>query len=148
VDSLAAMFGGLFSSSSNTTFIESAAGVSEGGRTGLTAVVTGILFLLAVFISPFAAIIPAQATAPALIIVGFLMFQVAREIEWDNFEIAFPALLTMVVMPFTYSITNGVGVGFVVYTLMKLIRGRVRDIHPLMAVVSVAFLLYFAFGYH
>ncbi len=146
VDSLGALFGGVFSSSSNTTYIESAAGVAEGGKTGLTSVVTGLLFLAAVFISPWAGIIPKEATAAALIVVGFLMFQVAREIPWDDFEQAFPSLLTMVVMPFTYSITNGVGIGFLAYTLIKVCRGKWREVHPLLAVVSLAFAAYFIWG--
>lgn len=146
VDSLGAMFGGILSTSSNTTYIESAAGVSDGGRTGLTSVVTGLLFLAAVFVSPLAGIVPAQATAPALIIVGYMMFLVAREIAWDNFEEALPALLTMTIMPFTYSITNGIGFGFITYTLIKLFRGKANEIHPLMWLVSLAFVVYFAVG--
>jgi AGZA family xanthine/uracil permease-like MFS transporter len=146
VDSLGAMFGGIFSTSSNTTFIESAAGVAEGGRTGLTSVVTGLLFLAAVFISPWAGIVPKEATAPALIIVGYLMFLVAREIPWDDFEQALPALLTMTIMPFTYSITNGVGIGFIAFVLIKALRGKAGQVHPLLWVVSLLFAIYFAFG--
>src|SRR5581483_5992858 len=143
VDSLGALLGGVFSCSSNTTYIESAAGVAEGGRTGLASVVTGLLFLLCVFISPIAGIVPKEATASALILVGFLMFLVAREIHWDDFEQSFPALLTMVVMPFTYSITNGVGIGFLAYVLIKLLRGKVAEVHPLLGVVALAFAVYF-----
>jgi AGZA family xanthine/uracil permease-like MFS transporter len=146
VDSLGALFGGVFSSSSNTTYIESAAGVAEGGKTGLTAVVTGLLFLACVFISPIAGIVPKEATASALIVVGFLMFLVTSEIPWNDFELAFPALLTMVVMPFTYSITNGVGIGFIAYALIKLLRGKAREVHPLLAVTAVLFAVYFVFG--
>jgi AGZA family xanthine/uracil permease-like MFS transporter len=146
VDSLGALLGGVFSTSSNTTYIESAAGVAEGGRTGLTSVTTGVLFLLAVFISPIAGVVPAQATAPALILVGFLMFLVAKDIPWEDFELAFPALLTMVMMPFTYSITNGVGLGFVSYVAIKLSLGKLTEIHPLMAGASVLFLVYFIWG--
>jgi AGZA family xanthine/uracil permease-like MFS transporter len=146
VDSLGALFGGVFSTSSNTTYIESAAGVAEGGRTGLTSVVTGLLFIASVFVSPWAGIIPKEATAPALVIVGYLMFLVAREIPWDDFEHALPALLTMTLMPFTYSITNGIGVGFLAYTLIKAFRGKAYQVHPLMWIVSALFAIYFAFG--
>jgi AGZA family xanthine/uracil permease-like MFS transporter len=143
IDSLAAAFGGLASASSVTTYIESAAGVSQGGRTGLASVVTGILFLLALFFSPLVAVVPGQATAPALIVVGFLMCAIVREIPFDNFEEGFPALLTMVMMPFSYSITNGIGAGFVSYTFIKLIRGKGAEVHWMMYVVSIAFLVYF-----
>src|SRR5262249_39981906 len=108
VDSLGALFGGLANSSSNTTYIESAAGVTEGARTGLASVVTGLLFLAAMFFSPLASVIPAQATAPALIIVGFFMMGIARDIPWDDYDEAIPAFMTMLVMPFTWSITNGI----------------------------------------
>jgi adenine/guanine/hypoxanthine permease len=143
IDSLAAAFGGLASASSVTTYIESAAGVAQGGRTGLASVVTGILFLLALFFSPLVAVVPGQATAPALIIVGFLMCGVVREIPFDDFEEGFPALLTMVMMPFSYSITNGIGAGFVSYTFIKLIRGKGGQVHWMMYLVSIAFLVYF-----
>src|SRR5206468_6781396 len=112
VDSLAAAAGGAASASSNTTYIESAAGVSEGGRTGLTAVVVGVLFLLCLFISPLAGVIPPEATAPVLVIVGYFMMTMVRDIDWKDPGIGIPVLLTMVMMPFTYSITNGVGAGF------------------------------------
>lgn len=148
VDSLGALFGGLFSTSSNTTYIESGAGIAEGARTGLASVVTGICFLLAVFLAPFVVMVPAQATAGALLIVAFLMFQSAIDIDWSDYEVAVPALLTMTVMPFTYSITNGIGFGFVSYVLIKLFRGKVREVHPLLLVVAVAFLAYFLWGYH
>ncbi len=130
--------------SSNTTYIESAAGVSSGARTGLASVVTGILFLLAMFLAPVVAVIPPEATAPALIIVGFLMAGIASKIELSDPVEGLPALLTMVVMPFTYSITNGVGAGFVTYGFIKLVSGKARDVHPLLWVVIVAFVIYFA----
>jgi adenine/guanine/hypoxanthine permease len=144
VDSLGAVLGGLFSTSSNTTYIESAAGVSEGGRTGLTAVVVGVLFLAAILIAPIAGIVPAQATAPALVVVGYLMFTIAKDFEWGEIDDVFPALLTMVVMPLTYSITNGIAAGFVAYVFLKTMRGKAAEIHPLMWLVAVAFLVYFA----
>ena len=146
VDSLGAVLGGVFSTSSNTTYVESAAGVAEGGRTGLTSVVCGLLFLASVFISPWAGMVPKDATAPALVIVGYLMFLVAREIPWDDAEQAFPALLTMTLMPFTYSITNGIGVGFIAYTLIKASRGKAAEVHPLLWIASAAFAVYFVLG--
>lgn len=146
VDSLGAMFGGVFSTSSNTTYIESASGVSEGGKTGLTSVVTGALFLLAMFLTPLVGMVPKEATAPALVLVGYLMYRVAEEINWSDFETSGPALLTMVLMPFTYSITNGVGWGFLTYAAIKLLRGKANQVHPLMWVVCIAFAIYFAWG--
>jgi AGZA family xanthine/uracil permease-like MFS transporter len=144
VDSLGAMFGGLANASSNTTYIESAAGVAEGARGGLAAVVVGVLFLLAMFFAPLASVIPAQATAPVLILVGFYMMTVAREIPWNDYEDAVPAFVTMLTMPFTWSITNGIGVGFITYAAIKLLNGRGRQVHWMVYAASVAFLLYFA----
>ncbi len=144
VDSLAAVAGGAAGSSSATTYIESAAGVGEGGRTGLVSVVVGILFLLAMFFSPIAGVVPAHATAPALIVVGFLMAAIARDIPFGDLEEGLPALLTVAVMPFTYSITNGIGVGFISYTFIKLVRGKANEVHWGMWIASIAFLLYFA----
>ncbi|HKX75091.1 MAG TPA: NCS2 family permease [Acidimicrobiia bacterium] len=147
VDSIGAAVGGAASVSSNTSYIESAAGVAEGGRTGLTSVVTGVLFLIAIVLSPLAGLIPAQATAPVLILVGFLMSGLIRGIDFDDFEEGFPALLTIVLMPLTFSITVGIGAGFVMYTLIKIFKGKAAEIHPLMWVVAVAFLVYFAQAY-
>jgi AGZA family xanthine/uracil permease-like MFS transporter len=144
VDSLGAVAGGLANSSSNTTYIESAAGVAEGGRTGLVAVVTGALFLVAMWFSPLASVIPAQATAPALIIVGFYMMTVARDIPWDDYEEAIPAFVTMLAMPFTWSITNGIGAGLVTFTAIKLLGGRGRRVHWMVYAASAAFVVYFA----
>src|SRR5215831_16971131 len=143
VDSLGALFGGLANSSSNTTYIESAAGVTEGARTGLASVVTGLLFLGAMFFSPLASAIPAQATAPALIIVGFFMMGIAREIPWDDYEEAIPAFMTMLVMPFTWSITNGIGAGFITYAAIKLLRGRGGALHWMLYLACAAFVVYF-----
>jgi adenine/guanine/hypoxanthine permease len=143
VDSVAAAVGGAFGSSSVTTYIESAAGVAEGGRTGLTSVVVGILFLLGILLAPIAGIVPAEATAAALIVVGFLMCASLRHIDFANLEIGLPALLTMTMMPFTYTITNGIGMGFLSYVFIKLIRGNGRQVHPLLWVIALAFLLYF-----
>jgi AGZA family xanthine/uracil permease-like MFS transporter len=143
VDSLGAMFGGWANASSNTTYIESAAGVSEGGRTGLTAVVVGALFLLAMWFAPLAGAIPAQATAPALILVGFYMMTIAREIAWDDVGEALPAFMTMLVMPFTWSISNGIGAGFITYVVIKLATGRGGQVHWMLYVASIAFAVYF-----
>ncbi|MEO3874516.1 NCS2 family permease [Nonomuraea sp. B12E4] len=146
IDSLGAAAGGAASVSSNTTYIESAAGVGEGARTGLASVVTGALFLLAVFFAPLVTVVPYEAAAPALVVVGFLMMTQIREIDWNDYELAIPAFLTIVVMPFTYSVSNGIGAGFVSYVLIKLVRGKVREIHPLLWGVTVLFLIYFAMG--
>ena len=143
VDSLAAAAGGAASVSSNTSYIESASGVGEGARTGLASVVTGILFLLATFLSPLVAIVPYEAATPALVLVGFLMMQQVKDIDWDDLEIAIPAFLTIILMPFTYSITAGIGAGFVSYVFIKAVRGKFGTIHPLMWLVAVLFVLYF-----
>jgi adenine/guanine/hypoxanthine permease len=144
VDSLAAAGGGAASASSNTTFIESSAGIGEGGRTGLASVVTGLLFLCCLFISPLAGIIPAAATAPVLVIVGAMMFELVRHLEWSDPIIALPMLLTIVLMPMTYSITNGVGAGFVSYSVLALLTGR--RVHPLLIGFSAIFVWYFIHG--
>jgi AGZA family xanthine/uracil permease-like MFS transporter len=146
VDSVAAAAGGAASASSNTTFIESAAGISEGGRTGLASIVTGALFLLCLFLSPLAGVIPPEATAPVLVVVGYFMMRGIGEIEWRDPAIGIPALLTIGMMPFTYSITNGVGAGFIAYTAIRVMQGRFRDVHPLMYVVTAGFLFYFLKG--
>ena len=144
VDSLAAVAGGAGSVSSNTAYIESASGVGEGARTGLAAVTTGVLFLLATFLAPLVAVVPYEAATPALIVVGFLMMQQVKAIDWDDLEIALPAFLTIVLMPFTYSITAGIGAGFVTYVFIKLVRGKARVIHPLLWVIAALFVVYFA----
>jgi AGZA family xanthine/uracil permease-like MFS transporter len=146
VDSLAAAAGGAASASSNTTYIESASGISEGGRTGLVAVVVGVLFLLAMFFSPIAGVIPPEATAPALVLVGYFMMVMVKDISWSDPGIGIPALLTIVMMPFTYSITNGVGAGFLSFVVIAVLRGRWRDVHPLMYVVAAIFAWYFVHG--
>ncbi|HEY7622665.1 MAG TPA: NCS2 family permease [Solirubrobacteraceae bacterium] len=144
VDSLAAAGGGAASASSNTTFIESSAGIGEGGRTGLASIVTGALFLCCLFISPLAGIIPSAATAPVLVIVGAMMFELVRHLEWNEPGIALPVLLTIVLMPMTYSITNGVGAGFISYSVIALLGGR--RVHPLLLVFSAIFVWYFIHG--
>ncbi len=144
VDSVGAAAGGMAGVSSNTSYIESSAGVAEGGRTGLTSVITGLLFLAAIFLSPLAGIVPNEATAPALILVGFLMAGLIKGIDFDDMEEGFPALLAMIMMPLTYSITVGIGAGFVMYSLIKLVKGKAREVHWLMWIVTIAFLVYFA----
>lgn len=161
VDSLAAMAGGASSTSSATTYIESGAGVGAGGRTGWVAVIAGVLFLPFIFIAPLIGMVPAQATAAALIIVGYLMISSLTEAEEDaepgaktggirlagidfhDLAIGLPAALVIIIMPLTYSITNGIGFGFIAYTLIRAARGEWRKIHPLMWAVSAAFTLYF-----
>jgi adenine/guanine/hypoxanthine permease len=144
VDSLAAAVGGAASASSATTYIESAAGVAAGGRTGLTSVVVALCFGLALFVAPLAGVVPPEATAPALIVVGYLMCAIVREIPFTDLEEGFPALLTLTLMPFSYSITNGIGAGFISYVIIKLVRGRARAVHPLLYAAALAFVLYFA----
>jgi AGZA family xanthine/uracil permease-like MFS transporter len=163
IDSLAAVAGGAASASSATTYIESGAGVAQGGRTGMVGIVVGVLFLLSMFFSPIAGIVPANATAPALIIVGYLMMAtltagetmaedeegnglVKRAIAAINFgDIAFgiPAVLTMTIMPLTYSITNGIGAGFLSYTLIRITQGKAREVSWMLWIASAGFLLYF-----
>ncbi len=135
VDSVAAAAGGAAAVSSNTSYIESASGVGEGARTGLASVVTGALFLLATIFAPLVAIIPNEAAVPALVLVGFLMMQQVKHIDWDDLEIAIPAFLTIVLMPFTYSISVGIGAGFLAYVLVKIVRGKAAAVHPLLWVV-------------
>ena len=143
VDSLAAVAGGAAGVSSNTSYIESASGVGEGARTGLASIVTGVLFLFAVLLAPVVAIIPSEAAVPALVLVGFLMMQQVRDIDWGDLDIAIPAFLTIVLMPFTYSITVGIGAGFIAYALIKLVRGKAAEVHPLLWVVAALFVVYF-----
>ncbi len=146
VDSLAAIAGGLGSTSSNTSYIESASGVGEGARTGLASVVTGLGFLVALLLAPLVNLVPSEAAAPVLVLVGFLMLQQVAELDWHDLEESIPAYLTMVLMPFTYSITNGIGAGFVLYVLIKLAKGKAKQVHPLMWVIGALFFIYFAQG--
>ena len=144
VDSLAAAAGGAGSVSSNTTYIESASGVADGARTGLASVVTGVLFLITMFLSPLVLVVPSEAAAPALVIVGALMISQVRHLTWDDLSLVIPAFLAMALMPFTFSITNGIGAGVISFVLLRLAVGRRRDIHPLMWVIAAMFLVYFA----
>ncbi len=144
IDGVAAAAGGAASSSSATSYIESAAGVGEGARTGFSNLITGGMFALALFLTPLLTIVPLQAAAPALVAVGFLMMTQVKHIDWDKYEIAIPAFLTIAVMPFTYSITNGIGAGFVAYVVIKTVLGKAKEIHWLLWGTSVLFLVYFA----
>lgn len=146
VDSLGAIAGGAGGVSSNTSFVESASGVADGARTGLSSIVTGVLFLLSTFLAPLVALVPSEAAAPALVAVGFLMMQQVTDIDWKDMAIAIPAFLTIILMPFGYSITVGIGVGFIFYALMQLLRGKAKEVHPLMWVVSAMFFIYFLLG--
>jgi AGZA family xanthine/uracil permease-like MFS transporter len=143
VDSIAAAAGGAAGVSSNTSYIESASGVGEGARTGLASVVTGALFLVTILLAPLVKVIPSEAAVPALVLVGFLMMQQVKDIDWADLDIAIPAFLTIVLMPFTYSITVGIGAGFVAYVLIKLVRGKVAEVHPLLWVIAGLFVVYF-----
>jgi AGZA family xanthine/uracil permease-like MFS transporter len=144
VDSIAAVAGGMAGISSNTTYIESAAGVAEGGRTGFASIVTGVLFLLAIFLSPLAGIVPSAATAPALVLVGYLMFTLIKDVNVADVEDGLPALLTIILMPLTYDITVGIGAGFISWVLIKVLKGKWSQVHWLMYAVTFAFLVYFA----
>jgi AGZA family xanthine/uracil permease-like MFS transporter len=171
VDSLGAATGGLFGSSSITTYIESAAGVAEGGRTGLMPIVAGLCFAVAAFFTPVIRMIGGGITIPtgkqyglladagftvpeggytvmpitagALIFVGFLMIKAVREIDWERFDESFPSFLIIIAIPLTSSISHGIGLGFILFTLIKLIRGRIREVHPLMITVAAAFVVFF-----
>ncbi|WP_328507511.1 MULTISPECIES: NCS2 family permease [unclassified Streptomyces] len=144
IDGAAAVAGGASSSSSATSYIESAAGVGEGSRTGFSNLVTGGLFAVALFLTPLLTIVPMQAAAPALVAVGFLMMTQVKSIDWDKYEIAIPAFLTIAVMPFTYSITNGIGAGFLAFVLIKTVLGKAKEVHWLLWGTSALFLVYFA----
>jgi AGZA family xanthine/uracil permease-like MFS transporter len=143
VDSVAAIAGGAGGVSSNTSYIESSAGVAEGGRTGFASVVTGALFLVAMLLAPLTQLIPVVVTAPALVLVGYLMFTLVRDIRVDNVEDGLPALLTMILMPLTFNITVGIGAGFIAWVFIKVVRGKWGDVPLLMWVVAAAFLVYF-----
>ncbi len=143
VDSVAAAVGGAAGISSNTSYIESAAGVAEGGRTGFTSVVTGVLFLIAILLSPLALLVPYVATSPVLIFVGFLMVGLVKDIDFSDIEEGLPALLGLILMPLTFSITVGIGAAFVTHVIVKIVRGKITEIHPLLWAVAIAFVIYF-----
>lgn len=141
VDAVSTTISGLFGTSSGTTYIESAAGVEEGGRTGLTAIVTGLLFLPFMFLSPLLSFVPAVATAPILVIVGAFMMKPLLQIDWSNFEETVPAFMALILIPLTYSITQGIVWGFLIYTLIKLFTGKIKEIHPMLYVIDVLAIL-------
>lgn len=144
-DAIGTSIGSFLGTSTITTYVESAAGISEGGRTGLTSVVVAILFLLSLFFAPLVGIVPPQATAPALIIVGTLMIGSVTKINFEDFSEAFPAFMTIALMPFTYSISNGIAAGFIFYPITKIVMGKAKEVHPLMYIIAIFFLLRFAF---
>ena len=146
VDALGAVAGGAGSASSNQIFVESSTGIADGARTGLANVVTGALFLAAMFLTPLVSLVPFEAVAPAMVVVGFLMARNVVDIDWQDWGVAVPSFLTFAVMPFTYSIADGIGAGFVSSVFIRLVQGRAKDIHPLMYVVALAFVMFFGVG--
>ncbi|NJE86071.1 NCS2 family permease [Thermococcus sp. CX2] len=145
-DAVGTTVGAVLGTSTVTTYIESAAGIEEGGRTGMTALVTGFLFLaIGLFIAPLAQAIPAFATAPALVIVGYYMLSAIKEVDFSDPTEAIPAFLVLITIPYTYSIADGIGMGFISYTLLKVFSGRWKEIHPLMYVLALVFIAYFAY---
>jgi adenine/guanine/hypoxanthine permease len=146
IEGIGAVAGGATSSSSNTIFIDSAAGVGEGARTGLASVVTGLLFLAAMFFTPLTQVVPLEVAGAALVVVGTLMVSQIKDIDWTEFSVGLPVFVTIVVMPLTYSIANGIGVGFISWVIVRSFAGKARKISPLMWIVAVGFLLYFARG--
>jgi AGZA family xanthine/uracil permease-like MFS transporter len=143
VDSVGAAVGGAAGISSNTSYIESAAGVAEGGRTGFTSVVVGLLFLVAIFLTPLAILVPYVATGPVLVFIGFLMVRLVKDIDFEDLEEGFPALLGLIMMPLTFSITVGIGLAFISYVFIKVVKGKITEVHPLLWAVAIAFVIYF-----
>ncbi len=146
VDALGSVVGGGTSSSSSQIFVESATGIGAGARTGFANVVTGALFLVAIFLSPLVTIVPFEAVAPAMVFVGFLMIRQAVNIDWNDWGLGIPAFMTIIFMPLSYSIADGIGAGFLSYVFIRLVQGRGKDVHWLMYVVSAVFLIFFANG--
>ena len=130
--------------SSNTAYIESASGVGDGARTGLASIVTGLAFLVAMFLAPLAQIVPFEAATPVLVLVGLMMLRSAVDLDWRDYRIAVPAFLTIIVMPFGYSIAAGIGVGFIAYVVINAFTGKAKEVKPLMWVAAAAFVIYFA----
>ena len=147
VEGAGAVVGGATSASSNTVFVESGAGIGEGARTGLANLVTGALFLAAMFVSPLASIVPTEVAAAALVVVGAMMASHLRHIDISDFSVALPVVLTVAAMPFTYSIANGIGIGFIAWVVLRSAAGKARDISPLLWIVAAGFLIYFARGW-
>jgi adenine/guanine/hypoxanthine permease len=144
-DSAGTVTGAIFGTSTTTSFVESTSGVAAGGRSGFTAIVVGCLFLLSLFFSPLLGVITPAVTAPALIVVGMLMVGSLKEIDWSKFEIAAPAFLTVLMMPLTYSIATGIAIGFILYPITMVAKGRGKEVHPVMYALFVLFILYFIF---
>lgn len=144
-DSIATIAGAVVGTSTTTSYIESSAGVAAGGRTGLTAVSTAGFFLLAMFFYPLLSVVNGYATAPALIIVGALMVSALKQIDWESFDEAMPGFITVLAMPLTYSIATGIALGFVLYPLIKIVKGEYKKVHPIMYSLFVVFILYFVF---
>ncbi|MGI6160402.1 MAG: NCS2 family permease [Christensenellales bacterium] len=142
-DSTATSIGALLGTSNTTTYVESASGISEGGKTGLTSVVTAILFALCLFLAPVAGLVSSAATAPALIIVGVLMVDSLGKINWNDIEEALPAFMTVIIMPLAYSISDGIAAGFIFYVLVKVFKGKGKEVHPLMYLFTALFIVYF-----
>jgi AGZA family xanthine/uracil permease-like MFS transporter len=140
-DATATSIGALLGTSNTTTYVESAAGIAAGGKTGMTSAVVGILFLLSLFISPIAGMVPSAATSAALIVVGILMAESLGKIKWEELSEAIPAFFTAVVMPLAYSITTGIAIGFIFYCVTKICTKKAKDVHPIMYIVTVIFLL-------
>ncbi len=145
-DAVATCAGALVGTSTVSTYMESSTGIKEGGRTGLTSIVVGLLFLVAILLGPLALMIPSAATAPALIIVGVSMMSAIKNIDWHDFEIALPCFLTIAVMPFAYSISDGIGFGFIAYTVLKIFRGKAKEVPILMYIISALFVLMYVFS--
>jgi len=142
-DGIASAMGGLFGTSSVTTYVESASGISVGGRTGLTGLVVAIMFLLCLPFANFFSIVPPEATAPALIVVGVLMMSSIMKINWSDYEQAFPAFLTVIIMPFSFNISYGIAAGFIFYCIVKLVRGKIKEVHPILLGASLLFIFNF-----
>lgn len=145
-DAIGTIGGGVGATSVNSGFIESTVGVGDGARTGLANVVTGMLFLATIVAAPLAAVIPVEAASATLVLVGFLMMQQITRIDWKDLEVSMPAFMTVVIMPFSYSITNGIGAGFIAFVVIKVLRGKWRQVHPLMYITAAMFVLYFVSG--
>jgi AGZA family xanthine/uracil permease-like MFS transporter len=146
VEGVGAVAGGATSASSNTVFVESGAGIGEGARTGLANIVTGVLFLLAMFLTPLTSIVPSEVASAALVLVGAMMMAQIKDIVWTDFSVSFPVFVTIAVMPFTFSIANGIGAGFIAWVVLRAFSGKAREISPLLWVVALGFLVFFARG--
>lgn len=146
VEGIGAVAGGAASASSNTVFVESGAGVGEGARTGLANLVTGALFLVALFFTPLTQMVPSEVASAALVVVGAMMIAQIRDVDWSDFSVSLPVFLTVIVMPLTYSIANGIGAGFVAWVVLRALSGKAREVKPLLWIVAAGFVLYFARG--